>query len=332
MNLRPGLFLLASLMLANPGVAEDVIRDGDVGISRAELEYIVRNWSPAMQDAAARDVGDRLELLNLALANKKIAAEADKLTPEDGDVYWQKELTVRAAKRKLVVDRYLRNAELPDMTDLAREYYLTQKDKYAAVPEQRLSSHILFKCADDSCDRAGVMARAASVLEQLEKGAAFEDLAREHSEDLRSGANGGRYDRWLDPSNKQVAPEYIEAVFGLQAEGDHTGVTPSRFGYHIIRLDEIKPPHYRPFEEAKDDIIAAIRQEYHELNAKAFDARFRISDDAVIDGQAMEEIFAPYKTAGRATPGPATPGPATPGGADSKAADDKPPAADDSRP
>ncbi len=322
MTFRPALFLLASFVLATEGVARDVIRDGDVGISRTELEYIVRSWTPEMREAAARDVGDRLELLNLSLANKKIAAEADKLTPEDGDLYWQKELTLRGAKRKLVVDRYLRNTDMPDMTALAREYYLTQKDKYAAVPEQRLSSHILFKCTEkDGCDRAAVKVRAESVLKQLVSGAAFEDLAREHSEDLRSGANGGRYDRWLDRANKQVAPEYIEAVFELDEAGDHTGVMPSRFGYHIIRLDEIKPPHYRPFEEAKEDIIAVIRQEYHELNAKAFDARFRISDEAFIDGEAMEEIFAPYKPAGRVPSGAPQP----------EAADGKPSAAD-SRP
>ncbi len=300
MKLGPGLVLLAGFALAGQAVAEDVIRDGDVGISRTELEYIVRSWTPEMRQAAARDVGDRLELLNLALANKKIAAEADKFRPEDGDVYWQKELVLRGAKRKLVLDHYLRNAEMPDMTALAHEYYLTQKDKYAAVPEQRLSSHILFKCDDKAgCDKAALKARAESVLQALESGAAFEDLAREHSDDVRTGAAGGRYDRWLDPTNEQVAPEYIKAVFELDKPGDHTGVTPSRFGFHIIRLDEIRPSHYRPFEEAKDDIIADIRQEYHELNARAFDARFRISDDAVIDGQAMEEIFAPYKPAGQ---------------------------------
>jgi parvulin-like peptidyl-prolyl isomerase len=288
-------YLVSTGMGAGAG---EVIRDGGIGMSRAELEYIVRNWTPEMQAAAARDVGDRLELLNMALASKKIAAEAEKLSPEkDGDLYWKSVMMVRATLRTLVVDTYLRDAKVPDMSALAQEHYLTRKEQFAKMPEQRLSSHILLKCpAQDDCDQPAVKARAEELLLELEEGgSSFEELARAHSQDLRTGAQGGRYDRWLARGNKQVAPEYIEAVFKLSEVGDHTGVTRTRFGYHLIRLDEIKPEHYRSFEESKADIVADLEEQYRELNARAFDARFRISDDAYIDGAAMEEIFAPYK-------------------------------------
>ena len=108
-----------------------------------------------------------------------------------------------------------------------------------------------------------------------------------------------------------MAPEYIKAVYSIQSEGDITGVVPSRFGYHIIRLEEIKPAHYRTFEEAKPDIAAELEQEYRELSAKAFDSRYRISDQAYINGPAMEQIFAPYK-AGAGAPAAGTPAAGTP--------------------
>ena len=169
------IFPLVVLCVLSPAAmaGKNVIEDGGVGMSLAELEYIVRHWTPEMQAAAANDLGDRLELLNLALSNKRIAAEVDKLTPEkDGDVYWRAELMKRATMRKLVVELYLREAEVPDMTELARERYLTQRDKFAKVPDQRLSSHILFKCdVKQACDQQAVSERAQAVLAELQAGA-----------------------------------------------------------------------------------------------------------------------------------------------------------------
>jgi parvulin-like peptidyl-prolyl isomerase len=293
-------FYIAALVLAwtsTPAWSDEVIlQDGGVEMTRDELEYIVRHWTPEMQAAAASNPGDRLELLNLALASKKMARDADKLTVADGDLYWKKELMTRKVKRDFMVEQYLRSVEIPDMTEVARERYLARKDYYARVPEQRLSSHILIKCDRKAgCLPAEAEQKAERILAKLEAGEAFEDLAREYSEDKRSAAAGGRYDRWLTRRNKEVAPEYTRAVFELERPGDRTDVFPSRFGYHIIRLDEIRPERYMSFEEAKGPIIAELEQEYKKLNAQAFDAKYRISDEARISGPAMDALFEPYR-------------------------------------
>ena len=60
-------------------------------------------------------------------------------------------------------------------------------------------------------------------------------------------------------------------------------------------LDDIRPAHYKPYEEVKDAIVAVLRKEYIQLSAKKFDADFRLSDKARIDGTAVEEILAPYR-------------------------------------
>ena len=118
-----------------------------------------------MQQAAVNDVGDRFELLNMALANKKIAAEADKVTREENpDRYWHQQLLLRNSKRKFAVNNYMEDIEMPDMTALAEERYQAEKDKYAAVPESRYTSHILFMCKADECERDGVRPLAEEVL------------------------------------------------------------------------------------------------------------------------------------------------------------------------
>jgi peptidyl-prolyl cis-trans isomerase C len=299
------LAALFSVMVALSASAEKyVIEDGGVGMTYAELEYVVRHWSPEMQEAAGKDLGDRLELLNLALSSKKIAAEADKLTPKkDGDLYWQAEMMRRTVMKNFIVDQYLRKAELPDMRALAKERYLTDKDKYAAVPETRISSHILVLCqADQGCNRDEAMAKAQALLAQLDGGADFEDLARQQSDDKATGENGGRFERWLGRKDQNVAAAYVKTLFSIKTEGQYKGPVNSQFGYHIIRLDEIKAPHYKPYEEVESSIVTDLVAEYTQLNAQAFDARFRISDEAYIDGKAMEKLFSDYGVSPKAEP------------------------------
>ena len=285
--------------VAMSAAAKEVVEDQGVGLSREELEYIVKLWSPDMQQAAANDAGDRIELLNMALANKKLAAMAPEAMPGEGDAeaYWRLQLNIRNMKSQYVVKQYLASLDIPDMSALAEERYETQKDKYALVPEKRLSSHILLLCAPGGCDRDARRVEAEKILAELEAGADFGELATRYSEDPGSKGQKGRFDRWLAMGEPQVDPYFLGAVFELKDVGDHSGIVDTRFGLHIIQLDGIKEAHYKPFEEVRDQIIATLRKEYVDLAAKQFDAGFRFTDETYIDSEAVEEILAPYKTA-----------------------------------
>ena len=292
------LSMFLVLLLGAPGWAQNVIEDQGVGMTAEELEFIVKYWTPQMQEVAAVDLGDRYELLNMALANKKIALEAAKIDREtDPELYWQNQLLIRNMERQFVVNTFMAKLEIPDMSELARERYTTNPDKYALVPEARLTSHILFRCRPRECDRKARKAEAQQVLDRLAAGESFETLAAQYSEDPGSKDKGGKFDKWLQRGTPKVDPYYLQAVFDIEETGQHTALVDSNFGIHIIRLDEIRPQHYRPYDEVKDAIIAELEQEYKELAAKEFDARFRLSDETYIDPEAMERIFSKYKPA-----------------------------------
>ena len=298
MNLNRVLLLVIGLLtcLAGGASAANVIQDEGVGLSREEVEYLVKFWPAEMQQSAANDVGDRLELLNMALVNKKMAALAETIDPQaNPDEYWKLVFTIRNMQRRYVVKNYIDNLDIPDMTALAKERYATQKDKYALVPEQRLSSHILLLCPPGECNRDARRAEAAAILEELDAGADFAELATRYSEDPGSKNDGGLFDRWLSMGEPQVAPHYLGALFEIEKAGQYSGIVDTRFGLHIIRADEIREAYYKPYEEVEEQIIATLRSEYIGLQAKQFDASFKISDKANIDGDAMEEIFAPYQ-------------------------------------
>lgn len=284
------LWLLASAIQAQP-----VIEDEGIGIDREELLQIVAGWRPEMQKAAANDLGDRLELLNMVLANKKMAQQADKLSETDPETYWKYVFWLQKQQRKFVFDRYTQQLEVPDMSALAEERYITQKDKYAKMPEQRTSSHILFSCPP-GCDRTIYRPKAEEVLEQLRGGADFEEMVALHSQDPGTKAKKGKLDRWVTLGGKGVVPHYSGALFEIEDVGGYSGVVDTQFGLHIIRLDGVRESHYRPFEEVRDSIVQELEAEYVELASKEFQAQFRVTDDVRIDGPAMEEIFGPYKT------------------------------------
>jgi peptidyl-prolyl cis-trans isomerase C len=135
-------FCLLCLLLWMPCslVAQTIIEDQGTGLSREEVEFIVKHWPDQMQQAAADDAGDRIELLNIALATKKMASEAESLrSTADPDLYWQHKFAIRNTQREFVFTQYMRSLQVPDMTQLAAERYVTEKDKYALVPEERLS-------------------------------------------------------------------------------------------------------------------------------------------------------------------------------------------------
>jgi len=288
----------ALLLFTRATVAQNIVEDQGVGMSREELEFIVKYWTPQMQEAAATDSGDRIELINLALSAKKIASEAQKLSPEvDGELYWKHMMLIRNTEKRFMLDTYMSSLEVPDMAALAQERYLTEKDKYALVPEQRLSSQILVLCqATTDCDRKEKRLLAEKILADLQDGQNFEELVETYSEDPGSKPRQGRFNKWLGKGEPRILPQYLAGVFNISEEGGYSGVVESEVGFHIIRLDGIRKPHYRTFEEAKPEIVQALEKEYRVLAAKEFDSRYRLTDKAYMDTNALDEIFDKYRS------------------------------------
>ncbi|CAN0606066.1 unnamed protein product, partial [Ectocarpus sp. 12 AP-2014] len=141
-----------------------VVADGAITISRSDFEQLVSETPDIIRSAAARDVGDRFALINDFIAARKMIAEADLISPEDpGYAELQKQLN--AVKQQFVFNRAKNAYVLPDLNPLAEERYLTQKDKYAKIPETRASSHILFYQAPGP-DRTELRLKAQAVLEE----------------------------------------------------------------------------------------------------------------------------------------------------------------------
>jgi peptidyl-prolyl cis-trans isomerase C len=101
-------------------------------------------------------------------------------------------------------------------------------------------------------------AEAKAIIDSLKKGDKFEEIAKKSSKDPGSGANGGDLD-WAAPAS--YVPEFSKAMTAL--EKGKTTETPvkSQFGYHVIRLDDVREAQLPKFEEVKPQILQQLQQQ-----------------------------------------------------------------------
>jgi len=151
--------------------------------------------------------------------------------------------------------------------DAAKQYYEANKARYQA-PEQRRASHILIK-ADSAKDKPAAKAKAEQLLAQVKAAPAkFAELAKQHSQDPGSGAQGG--DLGSFTRDTMVKP-FADAVFGMKT-GEIRGLVETEFGYHIIRLDGVTPGTVMAFDAVKADIVDELaRQEAERKFAEVAD-------------------------------------------------------------
>lgn len=142
--------------------------------------------------------------------------------------------------------------------DVKAEY-----DKFAASNggKEYKARHILVEKED----------QAKAIIAQLKKGGKFEDIAKKASKDPGSGAKGGDLD-WAGAGN--YVAEFSAAMVGL-AKGKMTE-TPvkTQFGYHIIRLDDVRDAQLPKFDDVKPQILQQLQQQkmskyQEELRSKA---------------------------------------------------------------
>jgi peptidyl-prolyl cis-trans isomerase D len=136
--------------------------------------------------------------------------------------------------------------------------YYDQNAARLSGTEERRASHILINAAKDApaADRQKAKARAEELLQQVRKAPdSFAEVAKKNSQDTGSAAKGGDLDFFA--RGAMVKP-FEAAVFAMK-KGDISDLVESDFGYHIIKLTDIKAPKQRSFEELRASIEADLR-------------------------------------------------------------------------
>jgi peptidyl-prolyl cis-trans isomerase C len=159
------------------------------------------------------------------------------------------------AIEQLVDEEIVRKINVSDKE--VKEYYDANLEKFKQ-PEQVKASHILIK-VDPKADESG-KAEARKQIEMIQKkvkkGEDFEALAKEYS-GCPSSTKGGDLGYF---GRGQMVKPFEDAAFALEP-GQVSNIVETRFGYHLIKVIEKKPPTTMSFDEVKERIQRYLKQQ-----------------------------------------------------------------------
>jgi len=186
-----------------------------------------------------------------------------------------------AEKRGIAASREFRaQMELARQSLLIRELFEDHKRKNPVTDAAAKAEYDKFKAQAAGTEyRARHIlveqeAEAKALITQIKAGASFEDLAKKHSKDPGSGANGGDLD-FAKPDS--YVPEFGQAMAKLQKGQMTDAPVKSQFGWHIIKLEDTREAAFPAF----DDVKGQIKQRLEQVQAQTFqdDLRKRAKTD-----------------------------------------------------
>jgi len=177
----------------------------------------------------------------------------------------------------------------PD-NEILQKLYIENEELYTN-PEQRRAQHILLE--EES--------NASAILKEIKQGADFSELARIHSKDITTSEEGGDLGLF---ERELMVPEFDKAVFDMNV-GDISDVVKTDYGYHIIKLNEIKPSTLQSFEEVEEQLLALHKKnvnqkELYDLREELSNLAYEETIDVVSDQLDLElqtsDFFSEYST------------------------------------
>ena len=168
---------------------------------------------------------------------------------------------IALAKRSVLVSARLEHV-VNEASDVnwelkARENYLANRNKFQS-PETVKVSHILISQEKHSKDEMQQIAQKVFELVVADEDS-FEDLALKYSEDPSAKKNGGSLGAI---QVGQMVKPFEVAAFSLQKIGDISSLIETKFGLHIIKLDEKMPARQLAFDEVKGGLIEKQKSQY----------------------------------------------------------------------
>ena len=206
------------------------------------------------------------EKREIQLARFNAADYAGKLNPSESDIeqfYKANEKLFQAPEQASIeyvvldMDTVTKGIAVNE-ADL--KTYYEQNAKQLSSAEERRASHILITAPVNAsaAEREEAKAKAEALLAAIRKAPdTFADVARKNSQDPGSASSGGDLDFF--GKGAMVKP-FEDAAFSMQ-KGDISDVVASDFGYHIIKLTDIKVPKQRSFEEMKPTLEADLKKQ-----------------------------------------------------------------------
>jgi peptidyl-prolyl cis-trans isomerase C len=242
MIVKPASLLLAmTAMVALPSFAQNVATVNGKPIPAAKVDQVVKQVvaqgkatdSPQLREAIKKDLIGR-EVLIQEADKQGIGTRPDVKNAIDN------------ARQSIIINAmladYIKKNPVKD-ADIKAEY---DKVKAQAGDKEYHARHILVGTEDE----------AKQIIAKLKGGAKFEDLAKQ-SKDPGSAPNGGDLD-WASPAS--FVPEFSKAMTSLQKGQITETPVHTQFGWHVIKLEDVRPSKFPPLDQVKQQVAEQLQQ------------------------------------------------------------------------
>lgn len=262
---RPLRSLLASVLalaLGNTALIaaepDDVVaKVGDVAITEADISYVAQDLGGELQ----RFPPDQWRAILVdVLVEMTILAEAAKKADLDKDAEFKRQmnfLTVKALRNEFVSKKI--DASITE--DALKAAYETEFANWEGEEEVN-ARHILVK----------EEAEAKEIIKTLEGGADFAELAKEKSTGP-SGPNGGDLGYF---AKGQMVPEFEAAAFALEPGEFSKEPVQTKFGWHIIKVEDKRRQPKPTFEESAANLRQKLLRERYGKTLEELKADFPV--------------------------------------------------------
>lgn len=245
--------LLAAL--APVAIAQNVAIVNGKAVPKARIDALAQQLARSGRPVTPDQQG---QLKDAVISREVFAQEAQARGLDATDDYKSQ---VESARQSILINELFTDFQKKNPvtdTEIQAEY-----DKFVAANagKEYRARHILVEKEDE----------AKAIIAQLKKGGKFDVIAKKSSKDPGSGANGGDLD-WANPSN--YVKEFSDALIALTKGKTTDTPVKSQFGYHIIRLDDVRDANLPKLEEVKPQIGQQLTQQkmvkfQEDLRAKA---------------------------------------------------------------
>jgi peptidyl-prolyl cis-trans isomerase C len=243
---------LAGLMACTPkaattadaaAVAKPVATVNGVAIARETFDYYIK--SSTGKSAADLTVAQREQALDGLISAEVASQQAAKDgLDKKGDAAAMMALSRWQALESAAAETYLKDRKATE-AELKAEY----DTQVAAIPKSQYKAHhILVKTE----------AEAQAVLARLKKGEKFEAVAKAVTMDPSGKTSGGDLGDWFAPTT-MVKP-FAEALTTMKKGETTSTPVQTEFGFHVIRLDDVRESAPPPFDSVKDRLQTIVQQ------------------------------------------------------------------------
>jgi peptidyl-prolyl cis-trans isomerase C len=246
---------LLSTVVAAPAFAQNLAIVNGKPVPTARVEALAQQLAKAGRPVSPEMMG---QLKEEVIARELFMQEAQRQGLDANDDFKaQMELSRQAILIRELFGTFQKNNPVTD-DEIKAEY-----DKFVAANsgKEYRARHILVEKEE----------QAKAIIASIKKGAKFEDIAKKQSKDPGSGANGGDLD-WASPGN--YVQEFSDAMVKLTKGKLMDTPVKSQFGFHVLRLDDVRDIKFPKLEEVKPQISQQLGQQklmkfQEDLRAKA---------------------------------------------------------------